>query len=127
MLQLGLVEGRYIIQVQLNDYNNPDQRLATSCNPPGGFECVFGVCCDGGLGARISGDRRCDTFFVYCLRPLSTGSQLGCGSGSGRVIRSDVNENDATLDSSQSTVLGLSNPFTLPGLTNNWNMSAESN
>ena len=38
-------------------------------------------------------------------------------------MQSDVNVNDADIDFSQSTVLGLNNPLNLPGLTNDWNMS----
>jgi hypothetical protein len=67
----------------------------------------------------MNGDKRCDTFFTYCLRSLGT-SGFGCGSSSGSVIQSSVNENDAAVDFSQSN---LSNPINLPGLTNDWNVS----
>ena len=39
------------------------------------------------------------------------------------MIQSDVNENDAAVNFSQSTVLGLSNPLNFPGLTNDWKVS----
>ena len=70
----------------------------------------------------MNGNRRCDTFFTYCLRPLNT-TGFDCGSSSGSEIQSGVNENDAAVNFSQSTVLGLSNPINLPGLTNDWNVS----
>ena len=38
-------------------------------------------------------------------------------------IQSEVNQNDAAIDFSQSTILGLSNPVVIPGLTNDWNVS----
>ena len=107
--------------MQLNDYSNPNQLRIVFCPPlQGGSVCNY-VCCDSGPGACTSGGRRCDTFFIFCLRPLRAGSGLGCNSGT--VLQSRVNVNDATIDFSQSSFLGLNNPFTLPGLTNNWNVS----
>jgi hypothetical protein len=119
-MQLTLVKGLYILQLQLIGYVNPTQQRITGCNI-NDFQC-FGTCCDAGTGACTNGDRRCDTFFTYCLRPLGT-TEFGCGSSSGSVIQSDVNENDAAVNFSQSTVLGLTNPINLPGLTNAWNVS----
>ena len=115
---LLLVKGLYVLQLEILGYDNPTQQRI-SCNR---FVC-FGVCCDDGSGPCTNGDRRCDTFFTYCLRPLNaTGS--GCGSpSSGHEIQSDVNVNDAAVDFSQSTVLGLSNPINFSGLTNDWNVS----
>ena len=107
--QLTLIEGLYILQVQLLDYNNPTQQAVVS----GQF-----ACCDGCIGTFR---RRCDTFFIFCLRPLDT-TGLGCGSSSGSEIQSGVNVNDADIDYSGSTVLGLNNPLNLPGLTNDWNV-----
>ena len=115
--QLALVEGLYILQLQLLGYNNPTQQRIGFCNSN---QC-FGPCCDGS-GSCTNGDRRCDTFFTYCLRPLDM-LGFGCGSSSGSEIQSDVNENDAAVNFSQSTVLGLSNPINFPGLTNDWNVS----
>ena len=39
------------------------------------------------------------------------------------MIQSDVNENDAVVNFSRSTFLGLSNPINVSGLTNDWNVS----
>ena len=58
--------------------------------------------------ACTSGNRQCDTFFIFCLRSLSAGSESGCNNG--MVLRSDVNMNDATIDFSQGSFLGLNNP-----------------
>ena len=118
-LTFKLVEGLYNVQVQLHGYENPSQQRVT-CNQVG--QC-FGTCCDGGDGACTSGASRCDTFFIFCLRP-SGSSESGCGStSSGSVMQSNENINDATIDFSQSTFLGLSNPLVFQGLTNIWNVS----
>ena len=116
--QFTLVKGLYILQLQLLGYNNPTQQRINFCNSN---QC-FGPCCDAGSGPCRNGDRRCDTFFTYCLRPLDT-LVFGCGSSNGSEIQSDVNEDDAAVNFSQSTVLGLSNPINFPGLTNDWNVS----
>ena len=118
--QLTLVKGLYVIQLQLLGYDNPTQERIVCFFTPS-FQCFF-PCCDDGSGPCTNGDRRCDTFFTYCLRPLNT-TERGCSSTSGNVLQSDVNENDAAVNFSQSTVLGLSKPINLPGLTNDWNVS----
>ena len=119
--QFPLVEGLYFLQARVNSFRNPNQR-SLHCNEDG---CSRRCCDDRDLEScgSSNGDRRCDTFFIFCLRPLFT-TGFGCGSNSGSVMRSDVNQNDATrIDFSQSTFLGLSNPVNLTGLTNNWNVS----
>ena len=112
------MEGLYILQAQLLDYDNPNQ-LSVHCN----VFCQVD-CCDGmQMQDCVSGNRRCDTFFTFCLRPLGTTGR-GCDSpSSGSEIQSEVNQNDAAIDFSQSTILGLSNPIVIPGLTNDWNVS----
>ena len=113
------MEGLYILQAQLLDYDNPNQ-LSFHCSNQSEFCQVD--CCDGRQDC-VSGNRRCDTFFTFCLRPLGT-TGFGCGSpSSGSEIQSEVNQNDAAIDFSQSTFLGLSNPIVIPGLTNDWNVS----
>ena len=120
------MEGLYFLQARVNNFSNPNQRSFRDCNEDG--LCSFFLCCDDrdlGSCGFSTGAERCDTFFVFCLRPLGT-TGFGCGSNtnSGSVIRSDVNENDATtIDFSQNSFLGLSNPVNLTGLTNNWNVS----
>lgn len=117
--QLALAEGLYVLQTQIHSFVNPDQE-SLHCNQSG---CSV-ACCDNGPGACGVGERRCDTFFIFCLRPFNTeGFAIGgCGS-SGSVMQSNVNMDDASLDFSQSSFLGLSNPVRLPGLTNDWNVS----
>ena len=121
LTMLTLVEGLYIIQTQLHSYDNPTQQRLRACIND---RCFVAGCCDAGEGNCTSGERRCDTFFVFCLRPLGIAEyRLGCGSNGGSVIQSDVNVNDAAINFSQSSFLGLNNPVDLPGLTNDWNVS----
>ena len=117
-----VVEGLYIVQTQIHGYDNPTQWRFLIC---GNSQCFSaGGCCDIGEGNCTSGERRCDTFFIFCLRPLGISPRLiGCGSNTSSVIQSDVNMNDAAINFSRSSFLGLNNPFTLPGLTNSWNVS----
>ena len=117
--QLTLVEGLYTLQAQLLGYDNPNQLRFNGCNNGG----CFTECCDG-TGTCTNGFRRCDTFFIFCLRPFGSGNPLSCGSSSGSEMQSNVSiDADATFDFSQSTFLGLSNPLVFQGLTNTWNVS----
>ena len=118
MSQLTLVEGFYTLQAQLHGYDNPNQVRVTGCNNNG---CST-ACCDN-TGTCTSGFRRCDTFFIFCLRPFESGAPFGCGSSSGSEMQSTVSINGATIDFSQSTFLGLHNPLVFQGLTNAWNVS----
>ena len=119
--QFALVEGLYVLQLQLLGYDNPTQERLFCNDDVCSSDLDLGQCCDGS-GTCTNGGRRCDTFFIFCLRPLGT-LVFGCGFSSAIVIQSDVNENDAVINFSQSTILGLSNPINFPGLTNDWNVS----
>ena len=115
-IQVCMVDGLYVLQVRMISYSNPTG---------GCHECSDNHgCCDGlnsTTDSVCSGEQRCDSYFVYCLRVrYSSGS--GCGSYNA-TRRSLTNLNDAAVDFSQSTVLGLENPLTLPGLTNAWDVS----
>lgn len=120
-----MVEGLYILQVQLRDYDNPNQQCFSCTDQP--FQQCSSECCDAGEGNCTSGERRCDTFFTFCLKPLGN-TELGCDSSNSRssMVESNVNQNDKAIDFSQGSFLGLYNPVNLSGLTNNWNVSRES-
>lgn len=118
--QISLVEGLYIVRAQIHGYRNPYQYRLLGCSST---RCQA-ICCDSNIMRQcISGERQCDTFFIFCLRPLGT-SGYGCSSlNNDSVTVSDVNLNDAAIDFSNSTFLGLSNPLVLQGSTNVWNVS----
>ena len=115
-----LVEGRYLMEVRLNGYTNPTGKCGygehCQTNTPGELSC-----CDSS-DTTCSGGERCDSYFVYCLRPLGEVG-LGCYANETRAI-SRSNENDeSNIDFSLSTVLGLSNPQNLSGLGDAYEVS----
>ena len=110
-----LVEGRYLVEVRLNGYNNPTGKC---------HECTDG-CCDrlvfstDVLYDGCSGDELCDSYFTYCLRPFGEREvTLGCSIAEMRTTTctSSINTDDGRLDFSQSTVLNLPNPQNFSGL-----------
>ena len=116
MLQITLTRlPQYKIAVMISSYTNPLQAriLCSSCmdDTP--------ACCDGHDG--LGGCLRCDSFFTYCLRNVDTLTP-GCPEG-GTIMMSDVNPDDASIDFSQNTVLGLDNPIVFQGLSDTWNVS----
>ena len=121
--QLTLVEGLYIVQVQLHGYDNPTQQRFISCNETRCLQTLTVGCCDGDIDGECTSDnRRCDTNFLFCLRPLN--SQFGCDSNRDDVMQSNFQfNNDANFDFTRSTFLGLNNPLVFQGLTNAWNVS----
>ena len=110
-----LVEGRYLVEVRLNGYTNPTGRCR-DCN-----SITRLTCCDT-LGPDTTNDcsgGRCDSYFIYCLRPFGDARQppIGCSESSNEYRNiSSVNMDDGPLDLTQSTVLGLDNPQVLSGL-----------
>lgn len=133
MQSLSAVDAQsgYNVKLRLSNYSNPRQ-LRPFC---GGGTCYSNLyyCCDGGTGIGVSCptegadllENRCDTFFVYCLRNTNTTIGAGCSNSEERLL-SNVSQNDASLNFSQSTVLGLENPLTFQGLTNYWNVNNDS-
>ena len=105
---------QYKIEVMIDSYTNPYDRLP-NCD---GLRC-FRVCCDGHDGS--GGCRRCDSFFTYCLKDIDTLTP-SCPEN-GTIMMSDANPDDAYIDFSQNTVLGLNNPLVFQGLTDTWNVS----
>ena len=116
------------MQVQLLEYTNLSQERFLSCKDLFIVTRCRCRCCDDGESEAenaCTGDGQCDTFFTFCLRPRgSSGSNCDINSNSACVIRSGVNENDAmSINRTLGAFLGLNNPFNIPGLTNNWNVS----
>ena len=108
-----VVEGRYLVEVRLNGYSNPTGKCGhvehgCQTNTPGEF-----YCCDG-FDTTCSGNEWCDSFFVYCLRPLGE-DRLGCLANETRA-ESSSNKNDMPINFSRSRVLGLDNPQKFSGL-----------
>ena len=114
-----LVEGRYVVEVRLNGYTNPSGK----CNSR---NCFPGMnrqtCCDSDNTDKCMGRERCDSYFVYCLRPLGT-IDLGCPNNEMRAISLSNEDDGPGIDFSLSEVLGLSNPQNFPGSGNAYEVS----
>ena len=131
-----LVEGRYLVEVRLNGYNNPTGKCYDqgSCGDSffDSITCCSYACCDifdleGILDPDACiGSQLCDSYFTYCLRPFGEHEiKSGCSTSKMKTTLS-VNTNDGLLDFSQSTVLDLSNPQNLSGLGDAYNVKESS-
>ena len=103
-------------------------RVLSYGNPTGGCYSYSGACCDDSAIQLpdCSGSQKCDSYFYYCLRPLTSDNVLdvwdGCFYRGSRISLS--NRDDSVTDFTQSTmVLGLENPLMLEGLTNDYRVS----
>lgn len=104
------VSGDYVLEVHVMSYSNPTN----------GGEGLSGGCCDGGEPPACTGNRRCDTYFRFCLRPFNTpGIDRGCGT-SAVVTSTDSELNNGSIDFTQPSFLGLDNPLSLSGLAPFW-------
>ena len=117
-----VIEGRYLVEVRLNGYSNPTGKC-------GGYgpDCQTGTpgvlhCCDGSDTTLCSGYERCDSYFYYCLRPLGE-DRSGCLDNETRAISQSNEDDKSNIDFSLSTVLGLSNPQSLSGLGDAYEVS----
>ena len=100
-LALKFLRADYVVEVHMQSYSNPTNRAAGQ----------GGDCCDPQSGGDHSctGGERCDNYFTFCLRPLNTShTQRGCDTPN---ITSEVALNNASIDFTQPTFLGITNPF----------------
>ena len=92
-----------MVEVHVQSYSNPTNRAVGQ----------GGECCDplsGGNHSCIE-TKLCDSYFIFCLRPLNTSRiQRGCDTPN---ITSDISDNNASIDFTQPTFLGITNPFYL--------------
>ncbi len=103
-----LVSADYVLQVEMVSYSNPSNRRSD------------GQCCDSNSFGGCSGGDSCDTYFINCLLPHSS-TNRGCpNTAPGFTAVSNVSLDGADIDFSQPTVLGLTNPFNLTGITRAW-------
>ena len=118
------VHGLYLLEVRLNGYENRDGKCI-GC--PRRMNTDASSCYDdfGRFGDCNHPDRACDSYFIFCLKTFGTWRErYNCQQNyeGTRVI--SVNVNDALLDYTYKTVLGLENPFLLPGLTEEYKVSS---
>ena len=116
-----LVEGRYIVEVRLNGYTNPTGKCnsnSDSCFTQNGRQ----TCCDGHDTNKCTGSERCDSYFVYCLRPFGT-VDMGCLDNEMNAVSLSNEDDGPGIDFSLNKVLGLSNPQNFSGLGNAYEVS----
>ena len=93
-----------MVEVHVQSYSNPTNRAFDQ----------DGDCCDPNLvgsDSACTGTKLCDSYFIFCLRPLNTSlTQRGCDTPN---ITSEVAQNNASIDFTQPTFLGITNPFHL--------------
>ena len=114
-----LVEGRYTVEVRLNGYTNPSGKCnSRNCFPDAHQQ----TCCDSRDTNICTNRERCDSYFVYCLRPLGT-IDFGCFDNETRAVSLPNEDDRSGIDFSMSRVLGLSNPQNFPGLGDAYEVS----
>ena len=96
-----LVRAEYVIEVHVQSYSNPSNKAFDQ----------DGDCCDPSSHSACTGAELCDSYFMFCLRPLNTSpTQRGCDTPN---ITSEVARNDASINFINSTFLGIANPLLL--------------
>ena len=112
-----LVQGRYQLEVRLNRYVNQEGKCIGRC-PRDPSNTTHSCCDDFRRFSNCGGDRRCDSYFFFCLRPFGSERQrYDCQSFYNDTKMTSVNDDDRPIDFTSEMVLGLENPFLLPGLT----------
>ena len=105
------MHGDYDIIVRIYNYTNPTNtgafRGADRCCD---WDRQDGVC---------STSRRCDNIFTFCVKTLDDSAD-GTSSCMSDLMTSQTNDNDALIDFTGSTWLGLDNPLRLTGITTAW-------
>ena len=120
------VQGLYLLEVRLNGYENPDGKCIDPNCP---LRMNTHSCCDnfGKFGDCNRPDRACDSYFIFCLRTFGTQREIlynYCQENYNGTRLTSVNVNDGLLNYTNKTVLGLENPFLLPGLTEEYKVSS---
>ena len=119
-----LVQGRYLVEVRLNEYENREGKCIGGC-PRDEADTTHSCCDDFSRFSNCDGmNRQCDSYFIFCLRPFgSRRVTYDCRNLYNDTRMTSVNDNDGPVDFTSSTVLGLENPFLLPGLTEEYEVS----
>ena len=106
------MHGDYVIIVRIYDYSNPSNT---------GVDRGPDNCCDDTRQSGVcSSLRRCDNRFTFCVKTLGDSAD-GTSSCMSEVLMTSVtNFNDAPIDFTGSTWLGLDNPLRLNGISIAW-------
>ena len=117
-----LVQGRYLLEVRLNGYENQEGKCV-GC--PRDQSATTHSCCDDFRRfSNCVGDRRCDSYFIFCLRPFGSERQrYDCRTLYNDTRVTSVNRDDGPINFTSEMVLDLENPFLLPGLTEEYEVN----
>ena len=116
------VNGDYNVEVKIFSYDNPTGRCR-NCPRENGDSGPRSCCDDFNRFDSCDGDHRCDSYFIYCLRPFG---MIGGDCTSFTQMTSTVNIDDGSINFSRNKVLGLNNPLILSGLTTGYDISTVS-
>ena len=108
------------MKVDLFSYDNPTGRCQDCPIYDGEHSCCDRD--DRNRDCRNHNDRRCDTFFRFCLRPLYTTGR-DCSYRDSVTSNTNWQEREAIDFTQVPTPLGLDNPLSLPGLTDSYTVS----
>lgn len=117
------------MNIQVHSYANPTSRCAgPDCGCSNNQRTVADTscrCCDHSSTmdstSVCEGMYRCDNLFTYCLMQMAAVSLSNvCTDVSNKAQTNTTNWNDRPINFSRSSVLGLSNGFTIPGLDTAW-------
>ncbi len=111
------MHGDYVIIVRIHDYSNPRNT---------GVYRGLDNCCDdtrpsGGVCNTTIG--RCDNRFTFCMKTLGDSADGTTSCMSEVLMTSVTNFNDAPIDFTWSTWLGLDNPLRLNGISTAWQVT----
>ena len=117
-----LVQGRHLLEVRLNGYENRDGKCI-DC-PRDQSDTIHSCCDDFRRFSDCDGNRQCDSYFIFCLRPFGSRRVIyDCQTFYNDTKMTSVNRDDGPIDFTNEVVLGLENPFLLPGLTEEYEVS----
>ncbi len=109
------VHGDYVIIARVHSYTNPSNT--------GVFRVSRGAsnCCDGTRQNGVcSGWRKCDNRFTFCVKTLGDLADGTSSCMSEVLMSTETNVDDAPIDFTGSTWLGLDNPLRLNGISTPW-------
>ena len=111
------------MEVRLNGYVNQEGKCIDCPRDQAGT--THSCCDDFSRFSRCDGNRRCDSYFIFCLRPFgSRRERYDCRTFYNDTKMTSVNDDDVRpIDFTDEMVLDLENPFLLPGLTEEYEVS----
>ena len=107
------MHGDYVIIVRIYDYSNPSNT---------GVDRGPDNCCDDNRqnGVCSGNGRKCDNRFTFCMKTLGDSADGTTSCMSEVLMSTETNRDDASIDFTAPSWLGLSNPLRLNGISTAW-------